>query len=85
MTVEKMRDFYQAEPFRPFIIHLADGRQIPVVHREFIAAAPSGRTLAIYQPDDTFNLIDPLLVTDIEVKPETSRGGCSMVVSSAGI
>jgi hypothetical protein len=69
MTVERMRDFYQAEPFRPFIIHLADGRQIPVAHREFIAAAPSGRTLAIYQPDDTFNLIDLLLVTDVEVKP----------------
>ncbi|MBA3483486.1 MAG: hypothetical protein H0T51_16885 [Pirellulales bacterium] len=69
MTVEKMRDFYQAEPFRPFIIHLADGRAIPVVHREFIAAAPSGRTLAIYQPDDTFNLVDLLLVTDVEVKP----------------
>ncbi len=69
MTVEKMRDFYQAEPFRPFIIHLADGRAISVVHREFIAAAPSGRTLAIYQPDDTFNLVDLLLVTDVEVKP----------------
>ncbi len=69
MTVEKMRDFYQAEPFRPFIIHLADGRAIPVVHREFIAAAPSGRTLAIYQPEDTFNLVDLLLVTDVEVKP----------------
>lgn len=73
MTVEKMRDFYQAEPFRPFIIHLADGRQIPVAHREFIAAAPSGRTMAIYQPDDTFNLIDLLLVTDVEVKP-TANG-----------
>ena len=69
MTIEKLREFYLAEPFRPFVLHLADGRNVPVAHREFIAAAPSGRTLAIYQPDDTFNLIDLLLVTDFEVKP----------------
>jgi hypothetical protein len=69
MTVEKLLEFYKAEPFRSFVLHLADGREIPVVHREFIMAAPSGRTLAVYQPDDTFNLIDLLLVTDIEVKP----------------
>ena len=69
MTLEKLREFCLAEPFRPFVLHLADGRNIPVSHREFIAAAPSGRTLAVYQPDDTFNLIDLLLVTDIEIKP----------------
>jgi hypothetical protein len=69
MTVEKLNAFYRAEPFKPFILHLADGRNIPAAHREFIMSAPSGRTLAVYQPDDTFNLIDLLLVTDIEVKP----------------
>ncbi len=72
MTSEKLLEFYRAEPFKPFILHLADGRNIAVAHREFIMAAPSGRTLAVYQPDDTFNLIDLLLVTDIEVKPNGS-------------
>jgi hypothetical protein len=51
------------------VIHLADGREIPVHHREFIMAAPSGRILAVYQPDDSFNFIDLLLVTDVEIKP----------------
>ena len=59
---------YNAAPFRPFIMHLADGRRIPVRHREFMATAPSGRTLVVYQPDDSFNIIDLLLVTDLEVK-----------------
>jgi len=69
MTIEKLRELYAAEPFRPFVLHLADGRAVPVVHRELFAAAPSGRTAAIFQPDDTFNLIDLLLVTDAEIKP----------------
>ena len=69
MTIEKLRELYSAEPFRPFVLHLADGRSIPVAHRDFFASAPSGRTAAIFQPDDTFNLIDLLLVTDAEIKP----------------
>ena len=61
------------QPFRPFVIHLADGRAIPVRHREFIMAAPSGRTMIVYQPDDSWNVIDLLLVTDLEF--ETASNG----------
>ena len=72
MTIEQMRTAYDAQPFRPFVIHLADGQAVPVNHREFIMAAPSGRTLSIYQPDDTLNIIDLLLVTDLEIKPHAN-------------
>jgi hypothetical protein len=67
MTIEKIREFYDAQPFRPFTIHLADGRAIPVRHRDFMMAAPSGRTIVVQQPDDSLNIIDLLLVTDLEV------------------
>jgi hypothetical protein len=69
MTIERFRDFYDAQPFQPFVIHLADGRDIPVHHRDFVMAAPSGRTVVVQQPDDTLNVIGLLLVTDLEVQP----------------
>jgi hypothetical protein len=69
MTIERFRELLDAQPFRPFTIHLADGGDVPVVHREFIARAPTGRTVAVFQPDDRLNIIDLLLVTDLEVKP----------------
>ena len=72
MTIEQIRTMYSAQPFQPFVIHLADGRQVPVHHREFIMAVPSGRTLFVCQPDDTVNIIDLLLVTDLEFKPATN-------------
>ena len=75
MTLEQVRSFYSAEPFRPFVIHLADGRDIPVHHRDFVMAVPSGRILVVCQPDDTVNFIDLLLVTDLEVKPIAKDGG----------
>lgn len=69
MTVEQLRAAYKTEPFRPFVMHLADGRAIPVLHQEFIMTVPSGRTVIVAQPDDTVNIIDLLLVTDLELKP----------------
>ena len=75
MTIEQLRATYNAQPFRPFVIHLADGREIPVKHREFILTVPSGRTVVVCQPDDTLNIVDLLLVTDLELKPTTDGAG----------
>jgi hypothetical protein len=69
MTTEQLRAAYQNQPFRPFVIHLADGREVPVLSPEFIMSVPSGRTIVVCQPDDTVNLIDMLLVTDLQFKP----------------
>jgi hypothetical protein len=75
MTIEQLRHAYRAEPFHPFVLHLADGRQIPVLSREFMIVSPSGRTTIVYQPDDSFNIIDLLLVTDLEFKSIKSGHG----------
>jgi hypothetical protein len=69
MTIDQIRTLYDAQPFQPFIIHLADGREIPVDHREFMMRAPSGRTIAVYGRDDCAHVIDLLLVTDLEIRP----------------
>jgi hypothetical protein len=73
MTIEKVRAFYDATPFRPFVIHLADGRALKVQSREFMATAPSGRTVTLYQSDDSLNVIDLLLVTDLEIPAANGR------------
>jgi hypothetical protein len=58
MTIEQVRPLHNAALFKPFIIHLADGPEIPVKHREFMALSPSGRTITVYQADDTSHIID---------------------------
>ncbi len=67
MTTDQLRNVWKAEPFRPFIIRLADGRQVQVRHPEFLSRSPSGRSIIVYQSDESFNVIDLLLVTDLEV------------------
>jgi hypothetical protein len=72
MTIEQVRNLYSAQPFQPFVIHLADGRNIPVNSREFIMTVPSGRTLVVAEADDRVHLIDLLLVTDLELAAQSN-------------
>jgi hypothetical protein len=71
MTIDKVRSLYSAEPFQPFVMHLADGRNIPVLSREFISTVPSGRTVVVSDSDDHVHMIDSLPVTDLEGTPKS--------------
>ena len=73
MTIKEFHNLYAAQPFRPFTIHLADGRSVLVNHREFVMPSPSGRTVIAYQPDDSFDVIDLLLVTSLTVNGKRPR------------
>jgi hypothetical protein len=76
MTIEQLRTAIKARPFKPFIMHIADGGTIPVQHPEFILTVPRGRTVFVVQPDDTSNIVDLLLVSHLEFPPvgRTPRG-----------
>ena len=67
MTIEQLRDVHQARPFRPFTIHMADGRALHVPHSEFLSHSPAGRTVIVYHDDEKFSIVDLLLVNEVEV------------------
>jgi hypothetical protein len=72
VRIEQVRNLIEAQPFQPFSVRLPDGRGIPVRHREFIMPSPSGRTVIVHRPDDSFSVIDLMLVADLEVQPDGS-------------
>jgi len=67
MTIESLAQALHSQPFRPFRVHMASGRHLDVNHPDFIARSPSGRTAIIYKEDETFEVIDLLLVASLEV------------------
>ena len=69
MTLEQLKRVIQGNPFRPFTIHMGDGRVFLIKHRDFISHSPSGRTVIVYDNDDSFSILDLLLVTELEVHP----------------
>ncbi len=65
MTVQQLRAAWRAVPFRPFTLHMADGRSFTVPHPDFLSMSPTGRTVIVYQEDDEFSILDLLVMTEI--------------------
>ena len=68
MSSSSIRRLVDAAPFRPFEIHLAEGRAIPVHHREFIMISPADLDFVVYQPDGAIDVIATNLVTGLKLK-----------------
>lgn len=66
MSSEPLRELWRARPFRPFRIHLAEGRRLAVRHPEFMTISPTGRTAILYEQGDHFEVIDILMITSLK-------------------
>ena len=76
MTIEQLRLTHHASPFRPFTIHLADGRSYDIPHRDFLSYSPhGGRTVIVYGEGDSFSILDLLLVTELAIHASTPANG----------
>ena len=73
MKIDEIRNLRVAVQFQPFSVHLAHGRAIPFRHRDFLMTSPSGRTVIVYQPDDSFDIVDVKLITSLRVKSLNGR------------
>ena len=70
MTAKEIRGQYEATPFVPFRVHMANGKSVDVPHPEFMHLSPRGSRLIVDKPDDTFEIIDVSLVTSVEMLPQ---------------
>ena len=68
MKADEIRKLLHAQPFRPFVIHVADGGRLVVKHEDFVALSPSGRTMLVYRHNkaDDYQVVDVLMVTRLE-------------------
>ena len=73
MKIGILRELREARPFMPFTIGLADGRKLNVPHNEFLSFFPSGRSAILTHADESFTLIDLLMVTTVDVRPKGGR------------
>lgn len=77
MTVEQLANVHHAQPFRPFTIHMGDGRSFYVKHPDFLSRSETGRTVIVHGPDDSFSVLDLLLATELEVHPQSKPGAAA--------
>jgi len=71
MDIAGVREALRREPFKPFNIRLADGRSLPVPHRDFVACGP--RRIIVVAEDNSWTVVEPLLIVSIDY--EKPKGG----------
>jgi hypothetical protein len=78
-TREQVRIMQTSQPFRPFLVKLADGRHFRVTHPELISCSANGREMVIHD-DDGMHLVEMLLVVEltpqaVPASPKRKAGG----------
>ena len=73
MNIEGIREVLHRQPFEPFVIRLADGRSLPVPHRDFVALMP--RRIVVGAEDNSWSLIEPLMIVSLDSMPTKPKGG----------
>jgi hypothetical protein len=70
MKLETIKERIRVDRFRPFEVHLSDGKIINVLHPDFILFAPSSEEFVIVTPENSFNIIAANEVTRLRLLPE---------------
>ena len=71
VTIEQLRTTMRANPFQPFVIRMADGRQFPVPHPDSLSFSPEGPTAVVYHADGSASIVDLLRMTESELSPSS--------------
>jgi hypothetical protein len=71
MDIAGIREALRRDPFEPFSIRLADGRSLPVPHRDFVALG--SRRIVVVAEDDSWSVIEPLLIVSLDY--DQAKGG----------
>jgi hypothetical protein len=64
LDIAGVREALHKQPFEPFAIRLADGRSLPVPHRDFVALTP--RRVIVAAEDDSWSVVEPLLIVSLD-------------------
>ena len=67
MNIEQLRRIIRAQPFQPFTICLADGREFRIPHPECVMISPDAmRSFGVAGPKEDYRIVNLLLVSSLD-------------------
>lgn len=66
MDINGIREALRRQPFEPFSIRLADNRELPVPHPEFVAVGP--RRIVAVAEDNSWSVVEPPMIVSLDYK-----------------
>lgn len=74
MTTDAIKSHLDAAPFKPFNIHLQNGRSLSVKHPDFVAFSPSHREIFVWTAEWTYEFVGLSAITSLEIFRWPSAG-----------
>jgi len=72
MTSIEFKAALQANPFRPFRVHLGSGRVIEITNPSLVVVSSTNRAAFAYRPgSDAFDVLDLILVDSLEFSDQS--------------
>jgi hypothetical protein len=68
MKTATIRDLRNEHPFRPFDLHVADGRVVPVATPDHLFISPANDEFVVYSTEGNLQVLDAALVTGVTRK-----------------
>lgn len=62
-----IRERLAAQPFLPFVVHTADGREYKIPTPEHAHVSPHGGRVSIWMDDDTEYILPSLLISGLKI------------------
>ena len=76
MTVgEEIRELVRAQPFQPFVIFTADGKELPVKHPDYCFITPGDYVVYVFQTESKRDVVAVHNITRIEHKVSEAAHG----------
>lgn len=73
LSIKTIRERLNKTPFKPFDIHLSDGRKIFVEHPDFVSVG--GSVVFVTDLEDSLQEIDSLHIVSLDDAPAKKRNG----------
>ena len=66
MIADQVREFMEEAPFKPFKLHLADGKTVEIDHPDFLAYTRDYQMVIVAMPNGACRAINLANITQIE-------------------
>jgi hypothetical protein len=63
--ISTLRQYWHAQPFLPFTIHLANGKSLAVPHPDFFFMSAKGGQIFVSEEDDEVHVLNPLVIASV--------------------
>jgi hypothetical protein len=63
--ISTLRQYWHAQPFLPFTIHLANGKSLAVPHPDFFFMSAKGGQIFVSEEDDEVHVLNPLVIVSV--------------------